>query len=74
MMDRDGTFFCDQCASDALKAGVFGGPDVGNFIKYHGRTPRIKAPPKADIMPGGGIGGPVGDNTAIGVGGSTVGV
>ena len=68
MMDQGGVYFCDKCASDALEAGVFGGPDVGNFINYHGRTPRVKAPPKADIMPGGSLGG-IGDNTAIGVAG-----
>jgi hypothetical protein len=38
--------------------------------KYYTKTEKVlKSKPKADIMPGGGVGGPVGDNTAIGVGG-----
>jgi len=38
------------------------------------RPGAVKSPPKADIMPGGSVGGPAGDSTAIGGGGSAGGV
>jgi hypothetical protein len=74
MEDRTGTFFCNKCASDALDAGTFGGPDRGAYIRGYGRTPRIKPAPKADILPGSDVGGSAGDSTAIGGGGSAAGV
>ena len=67
MADESGVFFCRQCAGDAADAGVFGPHSVKRFIRYHGRTPRLKTAPKADIMPGGSL-GTVGGTTGCGGG------
>lgn len=44
-------------------------PNYYRKLQKAGLADELKPKPKADIMPGGGVGGPVGDNTAIGVAG-----
>lgn len=42
---------------------------VAHLLDKPRKSKTVKTKPKADILPGGGVGGPIGDNTAIGMSG-----